>query len=70
MRLVRQMLSKNPRMEAEHLIRHDDLPWVRVTSNTPVATQIDGDYVGRRRTMTFTAVADILGVVAPPQQKR
>jgi diacylglycerol kinase family enzyme len=68
LRLVRQMLSKQPRMEAKHLIRDDDLPWLRVTSTTPVATQIDGDYVGPRRAMTFTAVPNALSVVAPPVQ--
>jgi diacylglycerol kinase family enzyme len=66
LRLVSQMLSKRPRMQAKHLIRDDDLPWLRVTSNTPVATQIDGDYVGPRRAMTFTAVPNALSVVAPP----
>jgi diacylglycerol kinase family enzyme len=64
--LVRRMVSKKPRIEAKHLIRDDDLPWVRVTSDTPVACQIDGDSVGPRREMTFTAVPDALGVLAPP----
>jgi diacylglycerol kinase family enzyme len=64
--LVRQMWSKNGRIEAKHLVRDDDLPWVRVTAATPMACQIDGDYVGQRETMTFTAVHDALGVVAPP----
>jgi diacylglycerol kinase family enzyme len=66
LRLVRRMLSRRPRIEADHLIRDDDLPWLRVTSATPVACQIDGDYLGLRDTMTFTAVPDALGVVAPP----
>ncbi|HEX2284407.1 MAG TPA: diacylglycerol kinase family protein [Mycobacterium sp.] len=64
--LVRRMLSKKPRIEAKHLIRDDDLPWLRVTSDTPVACQIDGDYLGPRDAMTFTEVPDALGVVAPP----
>jgi len=67
--LVRRMVSKKPRIEAKHLIRDDDLPWVRVTSDTPVACQIDGDYVGPRHAMTFTAVPDALGVLAPPAKK-
>jgi len=66
LRVVRQMVSKRPRLEARHLIRDDDLRWVRVTSDTPVACQIDGDYLGPRRSMTFTAVPDALAVVAPP----
>jgi diacylglycerol kinase family enzyme len=66
LRLVGRMVSGNPRVEAKHLIRDDDLAWVRVTSDTPVACQIDGDYAGLRETMTFTQVRDALGVVAPP----
>jgi diacylglycerol kinase family enzyme len=66
LRLVRRMLAKRPRIQAKHLLRGDDLPWVRVTSDVPVACQIDGDYLGPRETMTFTAVPDALGVVAPP----
>ncbi len=70
LRLVRRMLSKKPRIEAAHLIREDDLPWLRVTSEAPVACQIDGDYLGTRESMTFTAVPDALGVVAPPANPR
>ncbi|MGO4442715.1 diacylglycerol kinase family protein [Mycobacterium sp. 2YAF39] len=66
LRLVRKMLARRPRIEADHLIREDDLPRLRVTSATPVACQIDGDYVGLRDDMTFTAVPNALGVVAPP----
>jgi diacylglycerol kinase family enzyme len=66
LQLVRRMVSKRPRIEARHLIRDDDVAWVKVTSDTPVACQIDGDYLGPRRSMTFTAVPDALGVLAPP----
>jgi diacylglycerol kinase family enzyme len=64
--LVRRMLSRKPQIEAKHLVRDDDLAWVRVTSATEVACQIDGDYAGLRETMTFTSVPNALGVVAPP----
>lgn len=66
LRLVRRMLSRRPRIEAKHLIRDDDLAWLRVTSDTAVACQIDGDYLGLRDAMTFRAVPDALGVLAPP----
>ncbi|MCK5757154.1 MAG: diacylglycerol kinase family lipid kinase, partial [Mycobacterium sp.] len=66
LRLVRQMLARKPRLAAKHLIRDDDLPWLKVTSDTPVACQIDGDFVGARDSMRFTAVPDALAVVAPP----
>jgi diacylglycerol kinase family enzyme len=68
--LVRRMLSKKRGIRAKHLIREDDLPWLRVTSDTPVACQIDGDFLGTRDAMTFTAVPDALGVVAPAPKKR
>ena len=59
--LVRQMLSQETPPRGEHLIRDDDVAWVRVTADTPVACQIDGDYVGQRETMTFTVRAGCLG---------
>jgi diacylglycerol kinase family enzyme len=65
LRLVRQMLSQKARIRAKHLIRNDDLASVRVTSETPVACQIDGDYVGLRDDMTFRSVPEALRVVAP-----
>jgi diacylglycerol kinase family enzyme len=68
LRLVRRMLAKRPRIQAKHLLREDDLPWLQVTSDTPVACQIDGDYLGPRETMTFTAVPNALAVVAPPAE--
>ncbi|HEY6573799.1 MAG TPA: diacylglycerol kinase family protein [Mycobacterium sp.] len=63
--LVRRMVSRKPKVEAAHLIRDDDLASVCVASETRVACQIDGDYVGLRKTMTFTSVPNALGVVAP-----
>jgi diacylglycerol kinase family enzyme len=66
LKLVRKMVARKPDIEAAHLIREDDLPWIRVTADTPVACQIDGDYVGLRESVTFTSVPDALGVVAPP----
>jgi diacylglycerol kinase family enzyme len=64
--LVRRMLSKRPNIKAGHLIREDDVDYVRVTSDTPIACQIDGEYIGLREEMTFRAAPEALGVVAPP----
>ena len=64
--LVRQMVSKRPTIDAKHVVRDDDVPQVAVTSDTPIATQIDGEYIGLRENMTFQAVPEALGVVAPP----
>jgi diacylglycerol kinase family enzyme len=70
LRLARQMFSREPRLEAKHLIRDDDVSWVQVSSATPVACQIDGDYLGLRETMRFASVPDALGVIAPPPTTR
>ncbi|MCV7280064.1 diacylglycerol kinase family lipid kinase [Mycolicibacterium flavescens] len=63
--LVRRMLSQKSVVKARHLVRDDDLPWLRVTSDTPVACQIDGDFLGPRDSMTFRSVPEALGVLAP-----
>jgi diacylglycerol kinase family enzyme len=65
LRLIRQMLSKRPKIKAKHLIRADDVARVRVTSETPIASQIDGEHIGLRDDMTFRAVPGALDVVAP-----
>lgn len=64
--VVRQMWSKNPTMKGKHLIRDDDLPWVRITSSEPIACQVDGDFLGMRTDMTFTSAPEAIAVVAPP----
>lgn len=64
--LVRRMLSKKPVIKGKHLIREDDVAWVRVTADEPVASQIDGDFLGLRAEMTFRVVPGALCVVAPP----
>ena len=46
--LIRRMLSKRADIKAGHLVRDDDVAWLNVTSDTPIATQIDGDYLGLR----------------------
>jgi diacylglycerol kinase family enzyme len=66
--LVRQMLAKRPKLNQKHLIRADDVDFVRITADTPVATQIDGDYLGLREEMSFRAVPQALAVVAPPRR--
>ncbi len=71
LRLVRQMLSKRPKIESRQLIRDDDVTWLRVGGGDTgdeagIATQIDGDYLGLRGEMSFRAVPGALSVVAPP----
>jgi diacylglycerol kinase family enzyme len=64
--LVRRMVSQKHNIKAKHLIRDDDVACVRITSSEPVASQIDGDFLGLREEMTFRAVPEALSVVAPP----
>jgi diacylglycerol kinase family enzyme len=63
--VVRRMLSKKAMIKGKHLIREDNLPWVQITSDEPIACQVDGDFLGMRDDMTFTAVPQALAVVAP-----
>ncbi|MCB0924616.1 MAG: diacylglycerol kinase family lipid kinase [Mycobacterium sp.] len=63
--LVRRMLSRKANIKARHLVREDDLPWVRITASPPVSCQVDGDFLGLRDEMTFTSVPRALAVVAP-----
>ncbi|BBU23871.1 diacylglycerol/lipid kinase family protein [Mycobacterium xenopi] len=71
LRLLRQMLSKRPKLQAKQLIRDDDAPCLEVTcTGPPIASQFDGDYLGLREHMTFRSVPDALAVVAPPAKAR
>ena len=63
--LLRRMLSRKGQVKGRHLVRDDDVAWVRITSAEPVSCQVDGDFLGMRDDMTFTAVPDALAVVAP-----
>ncbi|MUM16507.1 diacylglycerol kinase family lipid kinase [Mycobacterium sp. CBMA271] len=67
LRLVRHMVGapRADRPAGRHLLRKDDVPWVRVHASAPIATQVDGDFLGMRSDLTFTAVPDVLDVVAP-----
>jgi diacylglycerol kinase family enzyme len=70
LKLVRQLVSKRPKLEAEQLIRDDDAACLEVTSaGAPIAAQFDGDYLGLREKMTFRSVPNVLPVVAPPTKK-
>jgi diacylglycerol kinase family enzyme len=65
--VVRRMLATDAPIKGKHLIREDDVAWVRITSAEPIACQVDGDFLGMRDDMTFTAVPEALAVVAPTQ---
>ncbi|MBU3063495.1 diacylglycerol kinase family lipid kinase [Nocardia sp. NEAU-G5] len=63
--VVRQILATDGDPKARNLFRTDDVPSVRVESDMPIGLQIDGDFIGRRNMVDFTAVPKILDVLAP-----
>lgn len=65
LRVVRQLLAAGLSPKSHSLIRFDDLSQIRIAAHTPIGLQMDGDYIGLRSDVTFTAVPDALAVVAP-----
>ena len=63
--VLRRMLSHHADIKGKRLIREDDVAWVRITAAEPIACQVDGDFLGQRTDMIFTAVPDALDVIAP-----
>lgn len=66
LRVVRQLLAAGLSPKSHSLIRFDDVSQIRIDASTPIGLQMDGDYMGLRSAVTFTAVPDALTVVAPP----
>ncbi|WP_040791735.1 diacylglycerol/lipid kinase family protein [Nocardia paucivorans] len=65
LRLATQLLSPNSEPKSRKLFRDDDVPSVRISSAEPIGLQIDGDFIGKRSVVEFTAVPDVLDVIAP-----
>jgi diacylglycerol kinase family enzyme len=63
--VARQILATDGNPKARNLFRADDVPSVRVESDMPIGLQIDGDFIGQRNMVDFTAVPKILDVLAP-----
>ncbi|MBF6078810.1 diacylglycerol/lipid kinase family protein [Nocardia beijingensis] len=63
--LARQLLAANGNPKSRNLFREDDVPAVRIEAKEPIGLQIDGDFIGKRDVVDFTAVPDVLAVVAP-----
>ncbi|MBF6163583.1 diacylglycerol kinase family lipid kinase [Streptomyces gardneri] len=63
--LARQLLASNGNPKSRNLFRADDVPTVRIESKEAIGLQIDGDFIGKRNVVDFTAVPDVLAVVAP-----
>lgn len=63
--LARQLLATNGNPKSRNLFREDDVPSVHIEASEPIGLQIDGDFIGKRNMVDFTAVPDVLEVVAP-----
>ena len=50
-------------VSGRNLVRHDDVDLVQLSSSAPVGLQVDGDYLGRRVEVEFTAAPRALRVV-------
>jgi diacylglycerol kinase family enzyme len=65
LRTVRQLLSISGGPESSALLRSDDVASVRIRADRPIGLQMDGDYLGTRRVVDFTARPAAVQVVAP-----
>jgi len=63
MRTVAQILATEGDPRGRQVLRHHDLAEFTVTSGTPQAFQLDGDYLGEREKVRFAAVPDALRVI-------
>jgi diacylglycerol kinase family enzyme len=61
--VIRQFLREHGDPKGPNVLRRDELPLIRVSSETPVALQVDGDYLGERSEVEFVAVPGALRVV-------
>jgi diacylglycerol kinase family enzyme len=57
-----QILSSRPHPHGRHLLTLHDLAEFTLRAPRPLAFQLDGDYLGERSTVTFSAVPDALRV--------
>ncbi|OYD69208.1 diacylglycerol/lipid kinase family protein [Rhodococcus sp. OK302] len=65
LRVVRQLLARGAEPKSKVLVRTDNVPHITIESSRPIGLQMDGDYIGLRHTVEFTAVPDALEVYAP-----
>lgn len=63
LRHLRQASSRRGEQRGGNLLRRDDVPSIRVTTNEPVRLQCDGDFIGERTSIEFRSVPSALTVV-------
>lgn len=60
---VRRALATKSNQKGKRLVRHDDLPMIRIDAAEPVNFQVDGDLVGQRTRVEFFSVPNALTVI-------
>lgn len=63
LRHIRQMLRPRPKMRGRQLVRLHDMAAFTLTADRPLGFQVDGDYLGEREQVVFTAVPNALRVL-------
>jgi diacylglycerol kinase family enzyme len=62
-RHLRQAISRKGETRGRKLLRRDDVPGMRITSETPVRVQCDGDLIGERTCVEISSVRHALTVI-------
>ncbi|HWH00081.1 MAG TPA: diacylglycerol kinase family protein [Pilimelia sp.] len=62
-RAVAQMLSRRPGPQGRRVLRLHDIAEFSLRASGPQPFQLDGDYLGEREKVQFTAVADAIRVI-------
>ena len=60
---MREILRSDGDPRGRDVVRHDAVALVRVSCETPVALQLDGDHLGERTVVECLSVPDALRVV-------
>ena len=61
--VLHEILRTGGDPQGRHVVRHDAVSLVRVSSEVPVALQLDGDHLGERTEVEFLSVPEALRVV-------
>jgi diacylglycerol kinase family enzyme len=61
--VLHEILRNGGDPRGRHVVRHDAVALVKVSSETPVALQLDGDHLGERSEVEFLSVPEALRVV-------
>lgn len=61
-RAVTQIMSRRPHLQGKHMLTLHDLSEFTLSAAQPMAFQLDGDYLGEKSKVTFTAVPEALRV--------